>query len=190
MKKSDEKGSLIIETSIVLPLFILVIVFVYGIFNIVNAENQIVHTLVQTTESLSMDKYNNEQMNSVFGYNSYDKVDSLWTGLDEAILEWIRSENSPYFSSKIKWYELNNNHKKNVARSRFIGYLADGDEKAADRKLKALGVENGLDGITFDVRTTDEEVSVNLKFTLKFWIDLNGLGKIPMEKTAVSHFWS
>lgn len=190
MKFSNEKGSLIIETSIVLPLFILVIVSIYGIFNIVNAENQMIHTLVQTTESLSMDKYINKQITSVLGYDSYDQVESLWNGLDDAILELVRIGNDEHFSSKIKWYDLDETQKVNVAKKRFIGYLADGDEKAADKKLKALGIENGLEGLSFHVQTTDDFVTVNVKFTVTFWIDWNGLGKIPMDKTAVSHFWS
>lgn len=183
---SNEKGALLIETAIVLPFFILIIVFVYSIFNITNAQNQISHALIQATESLSMDKYTNEKINSITGVRSGD---ALWGGLDEAILEIVRLGDDPHFSSKTKWYSTNAGS-QDIATKRFFGYLSDGDEGLADKKLKALGVINGTSGVTVGVETTETDVTVTIQYTLQFWVDFFGIGKIPMQQSVTSHFWA
>ncbi len=184
--KNGTKGALLIETSIVLPLFILVTVFVYGIFNIANAQNQLSHVLIQTTESLSMDKYLNDKVHSVTGIS---ESDSLWGGLDDAILEIVRSGNDPYYSSKIEWYQSPDSTGEETARKRLIGYLCKGDEEAADAKLKALGVVDGLDGVDITVTVESADVTVTLDYTLQFWVDVWDVGKIPMEQSVTSRFW-
>lgn len=185
-KADHTQGALLIETAIVLPIFILIVVFVYGLFNIVNARNQISHALIQSTESLSMDKYLNDKVHSVTGISDSE---SLWSGLDDAILELIRIGNDPYFSSKIEWYNAAATSGQETARKRLIGYLSGGDEDAADAKLKALGVIDGLDGIELTVTVESTDVTVTLKYTLQFWADFWGLGKIPVEQSMTARFW-
>lgn len=186
IEKNGARGSLLIETSIVLPFFILVTVFVYGIFNITNAQNQISHALIQTTESLSMDKYLNDKVHSLTGIS---ESESLWSGLDDAILEIVRSGNDPYYSSKVEWYNAPDTTGKETARKRLIGYLCQGDEEAADARLKALGVVDGLDGVAVTVTVESTDVTVTLHYTLQFWVDFWGVGKIPMEQSVTSRFW-
>lgn len=181
-----EQGALLIETAIVLPIFILVIVFVYGIFNITNAQNQISHALIQSTQSLSMDKYTNEKINSLL---NVEESGGLWGGLDDAILEILRLGNDPYFSSTYTWYD-GSGDSQDIAKKRFIGYLSNGDEEAADAKLKALGVIDGLSGITFEVETTSQDVTVTIEYTLQFWVDIFDIGKIPLEQSITSRFWA
>ena len=100
-KIKSEQGSLILETSIVLPLFILVIVFVLGVFNIVQAQNRMTHALVQSTNSLSLDSYLIEHIDSL------QEQDHVLNGLDDIFIELKRSfvADDPHFTTKTDWFK-------------------------------------------------------------------------------------
>ena len=196
MKKylKKESGSLILETSIVLPIFILVMVFVLGLFNVVYAQNQITHTLIQTTTSLSLDSYLNDKVNSWF------KQEASLEELDDVFIELKRSviAKDPHFTSKTDWYSTKDadleegetlSGDESIARLRFIGYLTGGDEDAAQDRLEALGVINGLSGMQFTVNFDDKNVVVTSEYTLQFWADYFGIGKIPMKQSITSKLW-
>lgn len=181
----SERGSLILETTIVLPFFIIAIVFVMGIFNIVQAQNQMTHTLVQMATSMSMDSYLNEKVNSLSESNPQ------LTGLDDIFIELKRGAlaEDPYFSSKADWYSETGTGANEVARKRFIGYLTGGDEDKAIERLEALGVVDGLSGVEFEVKTEGDDVTITIKYTLQFWADFYGIGKIPMEQSIKVKKW-
>lgn len=193
--QTREQGSLILETSIVLPIFILIMVFILGIFNVVYAQNQMVHTLVQMSSSLSMDSYLTGKVNSI------EKVEGGFDGLDDVFIELKRNVigNDPHFTSKKEWFYLDADHPlergtvatadSTIAKNRFIGYLTGGDEKAAEKRLDALGVVNGLNGMTFTMQYDGTDVIVTIEYTLQFWADYFGIGKVPMKQTIRAKRW-
>ena len=62
----NQRGSVTLETSIVLPIFIFLFLFIYGLFSVIAAQNQMTHALVQSTKSLSLDSYLTENVDPSF----------------------------------------------------------------------------------------------------------------------------
>lgn len=183
MKKIRESsdGAIMLEISIVLPMFILVVMYVYGLFVVNIAENEITHALVQSTKSLSLDSYTNERYTSVLN------GDEFWSGFSDMMTDVLRSFNDQYYSSSTKWYDSQD---VNTVKNRFIGFFSGGDENKANEKLIRLGIKDGVSGLNFTVTSSKEEVTVKVSYTIQIWFDAFGLGKIPMEHQITSKMWS
>lgn len=178
-----QRGSVTLETSIVLPIFILIFLFVYGLFSVIAAQNQMTHALVQSTKSLSLDSYLTENVES-----AAEAGTKFWGGLSDMVLDIVRLNNNDYFSSQTDWYKSKKGN-PDIAKKRFVGYLTGGDEGAADEKLKNLGIVDGLDGVTFTTKVDGESLTVTINYEIQYLFDFCGMGKIPMEQTIKSHLW-
>ena len=95
--------------------------------------------------------------------------------------------NDEHFTSRTDWYKTKKG--ADVAKKRFIGYLAGGDEDAAREKLNNLGIVDGIDGVSFETDIEGEELTVTIKYEIQYWFDFFGAGKIPMEQTIKSRLW-
>ena len=189
-KEKHNDGSIIIETSIVLPLFMFMFLFIYGLFGVVRTQNIVTHSLFQSSKSLSLDPYLTEHVTSM------SEADTFWSSCGDIILdEFVRLNNSKYFSSKTNWYDssatayYNNSSSNELAKNRFIGYFSGGDEKVADEKLKALGVVNGLDGIKVEMKVSGDDMTIKLNYEIQIWFDMFDLGKIPIEQEVTARLW-
>lgn len=180
-KNKNTEGTVIIETSIVLPLFILMTLFLYGLFSITSAQNQITHALIQSSKSISLDPYLMEHVNSL------SEADTFWGSLGDIILDFARLSNDQHFSSNGSWYTGTGD--ATIAKDRFVGYFTGGDEVLADQKLEELGVVNGLDGMNFQMTINGEDITVTIKYELQFIFDAFDMGKIPMEQTITTRMW-
>lgn len=184
MKEQEvQRGSVTLETSIILPIFLFLFLFLYGLFAIIRVQNQMTHALVQSTKSLSLDSYLTENVES-----AAENGTKFWGGLSDMVLDLVRVDNNPYFSSRTDWYKLENGN-ADIVKKRFIGYLTGGDEDAAKEKMKALGIVGGLDGVTFQTKVDGEILNVTIKYQIQYWFDFFGMGKIPMEQTIKSRLW-
>lgn len=183
MRKINDstKGTVILETSIVLPLFIIIILFIYGLFSVTSAQNQMTHALIQSSKSLSLDPYLTEHVDSLA------EADTFWSSLGSMILDFARLSNDRHFSSPNNWYEGTGD--ASLAKERFVGFLTGGDDDAADEKLKDLGIVDGLNGITFDMKISGEDMIITMKYEIQFWFDAFELGKIPMEQSITTKLW-
>ena len=76
-----------------------------------------------------------------------------------------------------------------IAKERFVGYLAGGDENKAEEKLKGMGIVDGLEGIAFETKVEGEVLTVTIKYKIQYWFDFLGMGEIPMEQTIKSRLW-
>lgn len=179
-ERSD--GALILELSIVLPIFMLLILFCYGLFALTSAQNQITHALFQSSKSLSLDPYLTEHVDSVH------ESQTFWSGLDSIFMDAMRSSNDNHFSSATDWYEDEAGN-ASLAKLRFVGYLTGGDDAAADEKLRSLGVVNGLSGVDFDMAVNGEKMVITVRYELQFWVDAFRLGKIPIEQSVTTRLW-
>jgi len=177
-----EDGAMILELAIVLPMFIIVTMFVYGLFVIQSADNQIAHALIQASKSLSMDPYSNEKLEHI----SFEKdAQSFWSSLGNMFLDFNRMGNDEYFSSPEKWYTTNN---FDVVKNRFFGFFAGTEDKAAE-KLKKMNIIDGINGLAWDVKVEDDNLEIELKYTIQFWFDAFNLGKIPISHKIVTKLW-
>lgn len=179
-QKKSQKGSITLETAIILPIFFFMFMAVIGIFRVVVAQNQMTHVLVQTTKSMALDAY---------------LADSVGTGDNEIYKDLVslvlKVESNigadEYFVSSDKWYDGGN--ADSVAKKRFIGYLSGGDTEAAQEKLEGIGIVDGLDGVKFQTAVNGEEFSVTISYEIQYWFDMFGMGKIPMNQTLTSRLW-
>ena len=182
MRKGDTtKGTVILETSIVLPLFMLVILSIYGLFALTSTQNQMTHALIQASKSLSLDPYLIEHVDSL------TEADTFWSNLGSMLLDFARLSNDEHFSSMNDWYKSTGDAA--LAKDRFVGYFSGGDEDVADEKLRNLGIVNGLDGVNFNMAISGEDMTITIKYEIQFWIDAFDLGKIPMEQSITSKLW-
>ena len=181
--KKDQSGSVTLETSIVLPIFIFIFLFIYGLFSVIGAQNQMTHVLVQTTKSMSLDSYLMENVES-----AGEAGTKFWGGLSDMVLDIVRLNKNEYFTSQTDWYTSEDGN-PDIAKKRFVGYLTGGDEDAAEKKLKDMGIVDGLDGVTFTTKVEGEILTVTIKYEIQYWFDFFGMGKIPMEQTIKSRLW-
>lgn len=183
MKRSKfEEGTLTLETALALPIFFFIFLSIFGFFGFIAARNQVRHALIQSVKSLSMDSYINEQISST------DKDDFVfWKNLPDLVMDIARSGNNEYYSSRSNWYS--NTSGKDVIKKRFIGYISGGDESKAQESLKAMGVDNGINGMTFNYTVTDGDLTVTVSYKLHNWFDFAGIGTFDMEETATAKMW-
>ena len=182
MRNSESnRGSIILETSIVLPIFMMVIFFIYGLFAVSSTQNQMTHALIQSSKSLSLDPYLTEHVDSAA------EAKTFWSGLGSMVMDFVRLTNDDHFYSNGDWYKGDGS--ASLAQKRFVGYFAGGDDQLADQKLKSLGIKDGLNGVSFKMSIDGEMMTITIKYTIQFWIDAFNLGKIPMEQSITTRLW-
>jgi len=182
-KDESQKGSVTLETSIVVPIFILIFLFIYGLFSVVSAQNQVSHALIQSSKSLSLDSYLTENVES-----AAEDATKFWGGLSDMVLDITRLDNDKYFSSQTDWYKSPSSN-STIAKDRFVGYLAGGDVDAANQKLKDLGIIDGLNGVKFEMKVEGKDLTIKVKYEIQYWFDFFGMGKIPMEQSITTRLW-
>lgn len=178
-----QKGSATLEMSIMLPLFMLIFLFIYGLFSIIAVQNQMTHTLIQTTKSLSLDSYLTENVES-----AAENGTAFWGGLSDMVLDIVRLDNDPYFTSRSDWYKTESGSPA-LAKQRFVGYLTGGDLEKAKKKLEDMKIVNGLDGVVFETKVEGEILTVTIKYEIQYWFDFWGIGKIPMSQSIKTQLW-
>lgn len=178
-----QKGSITLETSIIVPIFILIFLLIDGLFVIVSARNEITHALIQSANSLALDSYLTENVES-----AGETGTKFWADLSDMVIDINRIKNDTHFTSQTDWYKSPDG-KPQIVKSRFVGYLAGGDEAVAEETLKSLGVINGLSGVSFKTSIDDEDVEITIQYQLQFWFDFFGLGKIPVKQSITTRMW-
>lgn len=182
-KLKKEKGSLTLEAAIVMPIFFLLMLFMYGILMIFSGQELISHALLQSSESLSLDSYATE----IIGGTGLDNAKSAVNSLYQTIVS-TDTQHKQYFSSTEKWYE---GEVESEAKMRFIGYFSGGDEEKAESLLQIVGVENGLNGLDFSESYIDEnnDLHISVKYTQRFIFDMGGNLTFQQSMGAVAHMW-
>ena len=158
----------------------------YGLITVFMAQNTIGHALLESTQSLALDAYATNKL----------------TG-NPSVGEWIRNlgqdlfqtaADNPYFSDNERWFDREGGATQKdwvrVARARFVGYLAGGDEAKAEQMLTALRVTDGLDGLDFsgsDVKGSDLYIHVDYK--IEFFFNPFGLAKFSTSQQACARMW-
>lgn len=176
-----ERGVISLEASIVLPLFIFLLLFFYGFIVSFSGQQAICHSIVQSADSLSLDTYALERI------NSDNKGEELITNLYSTVSGFIYNNelklDNSYFASKEKWYADSSKTITEV-KKRFTGFLVgdDGSDEdikgRADRLLKYVGVQNGYDGLDFSETTIDEAnntLNIVVKYKEEYVFNFQGL---------------
>ena len=178
-----EKGSLTLETAIVLPIFFFMFMGVFCFFGYIGARNEIHHALIQSAKSLSMDTILNENVESL-----NENKAGFWETFADLVIDIIRIDTDEYYSTSTDWYK--NSSSTEIVKKRFIGYLTGSEsDTVAQDKSEKLGVVDGLEGVNFQYSVTDGELEITATYELKIWFDFFGLTSFPMQDTVCAKMW-
>ena len=186
MLKKDH-GVITLEACVAVLSFLILMLLLSSLFVMFMAQNATAHTVLQTSESLSIDNYSAKHIGTGGFSNASDAVVSIANFIGD--LFGVPDDN-PNFTGKDKLADASEDDLPKIINKRFIGYLSDGDEKEADRLLKQMNVVNGLDGLDFtDSYVEDDTLYIVLKYELEYDFNIWNVGKVPVKQTACSKLW-
>lgn len=77
MRRGREEGAITLEACVSVLVFLVLMLFLAGFFKMYMAQNATAHTLLQTSQSLSLDEYSAERI----GNGGWESVGDLINGL-------------------------------------------------------------------------------------------------------------
>ena len=161
-----ERASVTLEAAIILPIFCFLFMALNGVFFVFSAQNQVMHALVQTANSLSLDPYWNEKT----GVEN-PNVSNMLQNFERSITQ------DKSFSSTESWHK-NETVSSGVLENRFYSYFTGGENKISGYdKLKKLGVVGNM------------ELSGTVKYKMKFWFNLFKTEPLDLSQKVKVHLW-
>ena len=136
----SSKGVVSLEACIVLPIFILTIMFFYGLIIMFLGQNTIAHAMVQSAESLSLDAFASEKIAGDLGSMDEENSEQLLI----AVYGELFTEQDGYFATSEKWQDGESEDIEKVVKNRFLAYLVGSGgniDSKADKLLSFLNVE-------------------------------------------------
>jgi len=184
--KKNELGVITLEACISVLSFLILMLMLSGLFLMFMAQNVTAHTVLQTSQSLSLEAYATDKLGIPSG-----KIGEVGDYLGKFVSDMFgSSDENPYFVSGEQWYTKDNTTIAKAIKTRFVGYLTGGDESAADELLKNMNVVNGLNGLDFTSSyIANDTLYIVLKYELEYDFKLANVGNIPVEQTTCSKLW-
>lgn len=177
-KWGGTKGLLSLEASIALTIFLFLMLFLYSFLAVFEARNQVAHVLLTTADSLALDAFANETPEDL----------TLQKLLFELFGNTAKSEG--IYTESDNWYVGDSETIKDAVEARFIGYIAGGDRKEADRILESLNIVDGIDGMNFSNSCViGDELFLDVRYEIEYEFQVFGMGSIPMTQTCCSKLW-
>ena len=175
-----------LEACIVLPLFLLFVLTMYGLITIFLAQNVIGHALLESAQSLALDAYATDQ------FTGNPSVGQWIQGVGQELFGTAADD--PSFSNQERWSDREGGATQadweKAARARFVGYLAGGDEDKAQALLKALRVTDGLDGLDFSGSTLrGSDLIIRVDYEITFFFNPFDLAKFSTGQQACARMW-
>lgn len=170
-----ERASVTLEAAIILPIFCFLFMALNGVFFVFSAQNQVMHTLVQTANSLSLDPYWNEKT----GVENLN-VSIILQNFERSITQDKR------FSSTESWHK-NETVSSGVLEDRFYSYFTgDGNKLSAYAKLKKLGIVGNME---LSGTVNNGDLILVAKYKMKFWFNLFKTEPLDLSQTVKVHLW-
>ena len=170
-----ERASVTLEAAIILPIFCFLFMALNGVFFVFSAQNQVMHTLVQTANSLSLDPYWNEKI-------SLENT-SVSTILQRFERYVVRDKS---FSSAESWHK-NETVSSGVLEDRFYSYFTGGENKISGYdKLKKLGVVGNME---LSGTVSNGDLTLVAKYKMKFWFNLFKTEPLDLSQKVKVHLW-
>lgn len=79
MRRGREEGAITLEACVSVLVFLVLMLFLAGLFKMYMAQNATAHVLLQTSQSLSLDEYSSERI----GNGGWESLGDLINGLFE-----------------------------------------------------------------------------------------------------------
>lgn len=170
-----ERASVTLEAAIILPIFCFLFMALNGVFFVFSAQNQVMHTLVQTANSLSLDPYWNEKT----GVEN-PNVSNMLQNFERSITQ------DKSFSSTESWHK-NETVSSGVLEDRFYSYFTgDGNKLSAYTKLKKLGVVGNME---LSGTVNNGDLTLVAKYKMKFWFNLFKTEPLDLSQKVKVHLW-
>ena len=170
-----ERASVTLEAAMILPIFCFLFMALNGVFFVFSAQNQVMHTLVQTANSLSLDPYWNEKI-------SLENT-SVSTILQRFERYAVRDQS---FSSAESWHK-NETVSSDVLEDRFYSYFTgDGNKISAYTKLKKLGVVGNMD---LSGTVNNGDLTLLAKYKMQFWFNPFKTKPLDLSQKVKVHLW-
>lgn len=178
-KKTDRtKGSVTLEASIALTIFIFLMLFMYSFFVMFEARNEMAHTMLATTNSLAFDPYVTETVKE-------DSAQQLLYSLYGKI-----SDSNGKFIDNSKWYDGDETKIQQTVEQRFLHYLSGGDKSEADRILEQLNVVGGFDGLDFSkCKVIGDDLYIEISYKLTYEFQVFGMDTLEFSHKCCSKLW-
>ncbi len=181
MKKRDIKGVITLEACVTVLSFLILMLLLSGLFVMFMAQNITSHTILQTSQSLSLDAYSTSRTKSESG-----TIGGIVS--DFAMGLFGNADENPSFVTDDKWYDSDD--VTSTIKTRFVGYLTGGDEDKADELLEQINVVGGLDGLDFtNSYIADDTLYIVLKYKLEFDFNIWDVNTTDVEQTTCSKLW-
>lgn len=186
MSKRSQCGAITLEACVSVLSFLILMLLLSSLFVMFMAQNMTAHVTLQTSESLSLDAYAVERLMKEDG-----TIGSVGENLGQLITKLFgSSSDNPYFVTDTRWYDGEIEQIEQAIKTRFIGYLAGGDEVAADEMLLRLNVVDGLSGLDFsESYVVNDTLYIVLKYNLEYDFNIWGLGTVEVEQKVCSKLW-
>lgn len=168
--KNKDRGSITLEASIVVPIFIILMLAVNGLFIMFSGQQMISHALIQSAKSLAFDPYATQRI-------AGDEDDKLADMFQDIYTFAAGAEN---YVSHDKWFEDSENI-DSLVESRFIAYLRS-SKSDANELLKTIGVKDGVDGLNFSGCSVDDGIlTIKVRYTQEFIFNAADLASFERE---------
>lgn len=169
INEENNSGSITLEAAIVVPLFIILMLLVNGLFVMFMGQQIMSHTLIQSAKSLAFDPYSSQRVAA----NEEDDLADMFID--------IFSFGSGDHVSTDKWYEEDPENIVEVIKERYVAYLKESQSSAANL-LDEIGVKNGLNGLDFSGSSLEDGIlTVKMKYTQEFIFNAVGLADFERE---------
>lgn len=174
-KFRSNDGSLTLEACIVVPIFVMLMLLVNGLFVMMMGEQIMSHALVQSAKSMALDPYASSRVAA----GAEQKLGEMF--VDVFSVKGI----SRNYASTEKWYDKEaGSDVADLAKKRFVAYLRS-SETDADALLDELGVKNGTAVLDFSGTTySDGILTISVTYTQEYVYNAFDLASFQRNKTA------
>ncbi len=169
--KERERGVLTVETSIVLTLCIFFILFLFSFARIYSAQSLMSHAVLQTSDAIALESYLRE---------------TALTGSEEDVVKLANRLTGVTTLSADSFTSLRSADISKIAKEKFT-YAVANSEANANKKLKKLGVKDGIAGVDFSASRIDlgnDDVIIYANYTLEMQFPIFGFKEISVSKAA------
>lgn len=187
MEERNQRGSITLETAMVVPIFCGLFLMLNSLFFVVSTQQQVTHALIQAGNSLAMDTYLTESVES-----AGEQGTRFWGDLADMVID-IRNIFNPargYYTDPTDWYATGDD---NVVRRRFQAYLTAGEgpgmESEANSILKGIGIVNGMSDIKITTKRDGGNMTITAEYELQYRLNPLFRGRIPMKQEMRVRLW-
>lgn len=185
----DQRGTMTVEACITVMVFMILMFFLSTLFTMFMAQNTTAHVALQASQSLSVDALAGEEIGD--GVSDGVSVKGIAVSVYHTLFGNPNDSGAFATDSNVLENAISGEELAKVVKKRFVGYLAGGDEEKATEILKAMGVEDGVDGLDFSESSVEDGyLRIVLTYRFKNDFKLWNVKAFEVRQTTCSKLWS